>query len=239
MATRSPSRWFLIVPGLLGVAFLLLVPPISQDQAYHSFADQRTILGIPNFWNVVSNAGFLVVGIMGLLRFKDVASRILFAGVLLTSVGSSYYHWAPGDSRLVWDRLPMTLVFMSLLSIVLGIWFDAHLGRLLLPPALVFGVASVFWWWSTGDLRPYAVAQFGPLLILIPALIFCKPARGLWPVLLFYAAAKFAEEYDQSIYTWAVLSGHTFKHVLAALATLWIFLWRRDSSSIIGSDANS
>lgn len=239
MPTLSPSPWFLTVPVLLGVALLALVPPIPQDQAYHSFADQRTILGTPNFWNVISNARFLAVGIMGLRRFKDAASRVLFAGVLLTSIGSSYYHWAPSDSRLVWDRLPMTLVFMSLLSIVIGIWFDARLGRLLLAPALVFGAASVFWWWSTGDLRPYAVAQFGPLLILLPALIFCKPARGLWPVLLFYAAAKLAEEYDPSIYNWAILSGHTWKHVLAALATFWILRWRETASSIIGSDANS
>jgi hypothetical protein len=28
---------------------------IQQDQLYHVFADQRTLLGIPHFWNVVSN----------------------------------------------------------------------------------------------------------------------------------------------------------------------------------------
>jgi hypothetical protein len=109
---------------------------------------------------------------------------------------------------------------------VVGIWFDARLGRILLVPTLLFGAASVFWWWATGDLRPYAVAQFGPLLILVPAMVLSKPVRGLWPVLLFYAAAKLAEEYDQSIYRWAVLSGHTWKHVLAALATYSIFRWR-------------
>jgi len=31
------------------LAGLALVPKIPQDQAYHSFADQRTLLGIPNF----------------------------------------------------------------------------------------------------------------------------------------------------------------------------------------------
>ena len=32
---------------------MLLLPPMTQDESYHQFADQRTILGIPNFWNVV------------------------------------------------------------------------------------------------------------------------------------------------------------------------------------------
>jgi len=220
--SAAPSRWFLIAPILLAIAFLLLYPPVHQDQSYHYFADQRTFLGIPNFWNVVSNAGFLVVGIMGLLRFKEVRSRILFAGVLATSIGSSYYHWAPQDSRLVWDRLPMTIVFMSLLSIVISMWFDQRLGSRLLFPLLVFGVATIVWWQLTGDLRPYGIAQFGPLLILIPAMYFSKSVRGLWPVLLFYVAAKLAEEFDQSLYNWVILSGHTWKHVLAALATFWI-----------------
>ena len=38
---------------VISLVALLLVPPISQDQNYHGFADQRTILGIPHFWNVV------------------------------------------------------------------------------------------------------------------------------------------------------------------------------------------
>ena len=214
---------------LIAVAFLLLYPRILQNESYHSFADQRTILGIPNFWNVVSNFGFLVVGLIGLSRFKDAPSRVLFAGVLLTSIGSSYYHWAPENSRLVWDRLPMTVVFMSLLSIVVGIWFDARMGHRLLAPALLFGAASVLWWQTTGDLRPYGVAQFGPVLILVPAMYFSKLARGLWPVLALYVGAKLAEAYDRALYDWALLSGHTWKHVLAGLATYWILRWREST----------
>jgi hypothetical protein len=59
------------VAALLGLmaaslAILPLLPPIPQDPSYHQFADQRTLLGIPNFWNVVSNLPFVLVGAIGL-----------------------------------------------------------------------------------------------------------------------------------------------------------------------------
>src|SRR5215813_8666396 len=103
----------------VSLAGLLLLPPIPQDQSYHQFADQRTIFGIPNFWNVVSNFPFLAIGAMGLQRFReDLASVVFFLGVFLTGIGSSYYHWNPNDNTLFWDRLPMTLSFAAILALV-------------------------------------------------------------------------------------------------------------------------
>src|SRR5262249_3910282 len=110
------------VLGLLGLmaaslAALLLVPPIVQSQSYHQFADQRTLLGVPNFWNVVSNLPFIAVGAAGLARFnRHPATIALFLGIFLTGFGSSYYHWNPNDGTLFWDRLPMTLFFMAILA---------------------------------------------------------------------------------------------------------------------------
>jgi hypothetical protein len=75
--------------GLLVVSLggLLLLPPIPQDQSYHQFADQRTMFGIPNFWNVVSNLPFLAVGAAGLRRFRDdPATIVLFLGFFLTGI---------------------------------------------------------------------------------------------------------------------------------------------------------
>lgn len=72
---------------ILAAAFLILAPPLPQSQSYHDFADRRTILDIPDFWDVVSNSLFLVVGLMGVLRFRDTASRILFFG------GSLHFTW--------------------------------------------------------------------------------------------------------------------------------------------------
>jgi hypothetical protein len=47
----------------------ILLPPIVQNQNYHDFADQRTLFGIPHFWNVVSNIPFLGIGAAGLWQF--------------------------------------------------------------------------------------------------------------------------------------------------------------------------
>src|SRR4029078_182721 len=89
---------------------LLLLPPISQDQNYHDFADQRTILGIPHFWNVVSNLPFIAVGVARIRHSqRNPAIFVLFVGVLITGFGSSYYHLDPNDHTLFWDRLPMSI----------------------------------------------------------------------------------------------------------------------------------
>jgi hypothetical protein len=211
---------------LAAAAFLTLAPPIAQDPAYHVFADQRSALGIPNFWNVVSNLPFCVVGIFGLRFFRDSAERVLFTGVLLICFGSAYYHLAPSDARLVWDRLPMTLTFMSFLGLIIGQGPGPEWRRRLLGPLVICGIASVLWWRAMGDLRLYALVQFGSMLALVPVICFSKRTRKLWPVLALYVLAKFAEHYDRAIYSALPVSGHTLKHLLAALAAFWILRWR-------------
>jgi len=206
-------------PILIGIAVFVFVRPITQDELYHSFADQRTLLGIPNFWNVVSNLPFAIVGILGLRSARDLASRLLFAGVLLTAFGSAYYHWQPDTQRLLWDRLPMTIVFMSLFAIVAG--------RRLLFPLLCLGIASVIWWRISGDLRLYVLVQFVPMVMIPVLLLTTRVKPGLWAVLGFYALAKVAEAGDAALYSVLPLSGHTWKHLLAALATYYILRWRR------------
>jgi hypothetical protein len=128
--SRRTRIWVIAGSVSIAVAAVFLLPPIPQSQAYHSFADQRTMLGIPRCLDVVSNAPFLLVGLLGIAflirrpaqdepaHFIESRERwhyfFFFLGVTLTSLGSSYYHLAPGNERLVWDRLPMTLGFMSL-----------------------------------------------------------------------------------------------------------------------------
>jgi hypothetical protein len=221
---------------LVAGTILFLLPALHQDESYHHFADGRTLAGVPNFWNVVSNAPFALVGILGLLALSDFASRILFTGVFLTAFGSAYYHWAPDDARLVWDRLPMTVVFMTLFALVI----EKHI-KGLLPALLACGIASVLWWRFTGNLWPYVLVQFVPMLV-IPVLLvgsrrritnppqaaslhYIKP--GLVPVIVLYGLAKVAEQFDGAIYSVLPLSGHTFKHLLGAFATFYILRWRR------------
>ena len=99
---------------------IFLQPPIPQDLAYHQFADQRTLLGIPHCLNVLSNLPFLLVGLWGFgvvfqlatdpeqqafVRPADsLAYQILFLGVALVGLGSTYYHLAPSNETLLWDR---------------------------------------------------------------------------------------------------------------------------------------
>src|SRR5258708_34880540 len=111
MATKG-LRGCLAGLALAVAAFFIFVSRIPQDPAFHHFADQRTIAGLPNFWNVISNLPFAVIGLLGLWKLRGLTDRVLFAGVLLTCCGSAYYHSSPYDARLVWARFAMTVVFL-------------------------------------------------------------------------------------------------------------------------------
>ena len=223
------------------LAYLLLLhDPIPQDRGYHVFADIRTCLGLQNFGNVASNILFLLAGVAGALwcygnpgAGAQRSWMVFFVGVALVFFGSGYYHHAPGDESLVWDRLPMTVAFMGLFAALVSEHLGEKFERVLLVPAIVVGIASVFWWKHTDDLRVYVWVQFAPLLA-IPFTLAMFPGRyTLRHYLLygvgFYALAKVAEFYDHPIYalTSQLLSGHSLKHLLAAAAALCIYLMLR------------
>src|SRR5215471_19536391 len=169
-----------LIPVLAAVAAIamLFVPPIHQDAAYHQFADQRTIWGIPNFWNVVSNLPFLAVALWGLRVRGDAAYRVFLFGVATVTFGSAYYHAWPSSETLFWDRLPMTIAFMALFAALIGDRISDRAGRMLLLPLLCVGAASVIYWRMTDDLRPYALVQFFPMLA-IPLMMVLFPARAI------------------------------------------------------------
>ncbi len=226
------SQWNARVWVLLGVtaaslAALLFLPPIPQDQAYHHYADQRAWLGIPNFWNVVSNIPFLLVGAAGLRLSGPPSMRIIFLGIFLVGFSPAYYHWTPSDATLIWDRLPMTLGFMAILANIIEERVSEKAGALLLWPLLVLGIASLIVWRFTDDLRLYGWVQFFPMMALL--LIFVLfPAKHTGTVnwliaAALYAAAKLPELYDASIFSAVhAVSGHTIKHLLAAVACFFI-----------------
>jgi hypothetical protein len=224
--SQNNSRRVLAFLILMAVSIigLFLLPPITQNQNYHDFADQRTILGIPYFWNVVSNLPFIAVGAAGLLQFRrDPAIAALFLGILMTGFGSAYYHLDPNDRTLFWDRLPMTIGFMAILSIAIEERLDAKAGAILLWPLIAVGVCSLLLWRWTGDLRLYGWVQFFPC-VAVPALflLFSPKYSGTsyWLIAAaLYALAKLFEFYDRAIYSFgSILSGHTLKHIAAAAA---------------------
>jgi hypothetical protein len=228
--------WLLGGVALVAIVGTLLVPPIPQDPGYHLFADKRTIARIPNFWNVISNVPFALVGIYGLSRTPRLVSRSLWPGyitfclaVIGVCFGSAYYHYSPSTPALVWDRLPMSLAFMAVFTLILGDRVNPALSRALLGPLLLIGAASVFYWsWTerhgVGDLRPYALVQFLPLLLIALMLWIYPGSRGstawLWGSFLMYFLAKVAERFDAPVYQAIGFSGHTIKHLLSAAAVL-------------------
>lgn len=217
-------------------------PPIPQDTAYHRMADTRSVLGIANGLNVVSNVPFALVGMVGLagvlrpragVESEDGGSPLrgpyvaVFGGTALTALGSSYYHLAPGNARLVWDRLPMSLVCAGLVTVVLAECVDLRWARRLFLPALVSAAASVVYWrWSelqgAGDLRPYVLVQYGSLLAIAMMLALfrgrVRRERYLIAGLIAYACAKGFEMADAPFFalTAHAVSGHSLKHLMAA-----------------------
>jgi hypothetical protein len=250
LTPRAFRGRLLVVIGL-SVAMsgaVLLVPRFAQPAWYHDFADSRCLLGVPNLLNVVSNLPFVAVGVLGVLFLFSGAARrpggsfleaserwpyaLLFAAIALTGVGSAYYHWDPGNDRLLWDRLPLAVAFMTFFAITIGERIDLNTGYVLLGPLVVLGGGSVVYWHlseihGAGDLRLYLFVQLYPLLA-IPLLMLLFPPRytrsaDLVAALLCYLLAKALELLDAQVYAQGGhVSGHTLKHLVAGLSGWWL-----------------
>ena len=164
-------------------------------------------------------------------RFLESSERwpyvFVFVGLLLTAFGSSYYHLSPNNARLVWDRLPMTIAFMSMVAAIIAERISLRVGLWLLPLLILIGMASVLQWYMSElcgarDLRLYAAVQaYSALVLLLALLLPQRYTRGsdLAVVVGFYALAKSLETFDKQIFAAGhVVSGHTLKHLAAAAA---------------------
>lgn len=233
-ATLRP--WLLLATALAAGGLLLALGPIPQPENYHAFADTRLLLGLPNGADVLSNLPFLLVGLAGLWRLRGAdraapalpAWRAFFLAVALTAFGSAWYHWAPDNDRLVWDRLPIALACAALLSAVLAERVHRGFARAGLALALPLSLLSVWHWrWTVDqgaeDLRAYLYVQFLPMLILLLVLALYplsgRERRRFGALVGLYALAKAAELMDGDILALnGILSGHSLKHLLAGLA---------------------
>jgi len=224
---------------------LQALQPLAQPQGYHHFSDVRSLGLIPNAADVLSN---LFISLSGLACLRWVAQQrrerallapgILVAGggLVLTGLGSAFYHWHPTDASLVWDRLPMTIVFAGIL---LCLWSSATLARATwFQSVLVVGAAlgTVWFWVFRGSLWPYALLQYGGIFAVL-YLVIRKRVLGAqaWRrILEWYALAKVFEFFDQGIWvlTGHLVSGHTLKH-LASAAAGFAILWLAKNSRFI------
>lgn len=247
---------WLLAGVLAGLAWVL--PPIAQPPAYHDFADQRACWGLPNCLDTASNALFILAGAIGLrvlyrnrgMRlFRDRGEawpyRLFFLGAVLIGLGSGYYHLDPDNERLLWDRLAIMLTFMAWFAAIVSERVSLRAGLRLLPLFVAAGLGSVVWWgWSEaqgmGDLRFYLLMQLLPML-MIPLLLWGYPPRysgdrTILAVIGLYLLALLFDVCDHPVFalTGGWVSGHTLKHVIAALAVLVVVrhLLRRQQHSI-------
>jgi hypothetical protein len=247
---RGWRGWLLAGVTVALALAALLWPAMPQPLSYHVFADCRAIFGIANFWNVLSNLPFLIAGAWGLAviwrgggAFIDGREQlpylVFFLGALLTCFGSAYYHAAPDNPRLVWDRLPMTLGFAGLVAAALAERVDLRIGLRSLWPLLAVGVITVLYWYGTervgrGNLVPYAAYQTWSIVVIVLLIAAFPAARYSHGGLLGWAAgwyglAKVFETFDLQVYRLlaGTMSGHTIKHVLASFAVFAIVLQLR------------
>lgn len=233
----SRAEWQLMGATLCAMALAVFGPVSEQYADYHAFADQREALCVPSALNVLSNLPFLFGGLWGLRQVGRQAAAhtlnsrwwlaaLFFAGLITTAIGSGVYHWAPTDFGLTMDRLGMVVAFAGLaamaaadrISVRSGVWVAAWFA--------VAGVLSSWWWLQTSNLLPWAVLQGGGML-LIGSLAARRPEPGAWDLPLaqvigLYIVAKLLEAADHSVMdlTQGVVSGHTLKHLVAAMVVL-------------------
>jgi hypothetical protein len=245
-ATRARRQTWGLIGVAVGLYVLLrfLFGPLSQDPAYHSFADTRAWGPIHRAGDVLSNLAILAAGIAGvalwprvrIAREERAAYALLVAGMLVTAIGSTYYHWDPSDARLVWDRLPMTLVIAALLTLVLADRVDPTFARVAWWPFALLGVTSVLWWAWTGrfgkdDLLFYLVVRIGVGLLIV---CLCLLRRGRHTHIGWLVAAlalditmTVCERLDARIFaaTGEIISGHSLKHLLAGALLGCLLMW--------------
>ena len=232
-------RW--IPSALLYLAILawLAHGPVHQPAGYHDFGDQRAFLGIPNAADVLSNLAIAAPGLWGLWMTRSRAARerlgaawpgyaLFFAALALTSLGSGYYHWAPDNARLVWDRLPIALAGAGLIAGARADTVAPTQGAWVAVLLAILSIASVQWWIFTDargsdDLGPYLLFQLAPVL-LIPcwqhmANVPRRERLLFFIAIVLSALAKIAEFNDRAIFdAIGIVSGHTLKHLLAGVA---------------------
>jgi hypothetical protein len=220
-------------------AVLLLHGRVPQWPGYHEFADRRAFAGVPRAADVLSNLGFALVGIWGFVvltrrgRHRSLGTAwpgyaLFLVALVLTALGSGFYHLQPDNARLVWDRIPIALACAGLIS---GVWADTHEIGDAKPLTLVLAIAaiaSVLWWYATetsghGDLRPYLFLQLAPVLLVPLWQTLARAPRNdrlaFGVAIGLYIVARIAEVNDVAVFDalgW--ISGHTIKHMLAACA---------------------
>ncbi len=204
----------------------------------HPFADARTLWGISNAMDVLSNLPLGVAGGAGLwavsARRVPVETgwvlRVFFAGLLLCSMGSAWYHAQPDPTGLVVDRMGMAVAFAGALALAVAERAGPRPVAAVLSLTLATALLSAVLPFTHDNVLPWAVVQFGGVAVIVWA-AFREPVAGamgvhLGVLIALYALAKALEMGDEAVFqaTGEWISGHSLKHVAAALAAWPVFV---------------
>lgn len=243
------ARKALLLSGLMLSSIILLWfrLPKADSPHYFDFADQITLFGIPHAFDVLSNLSFFAAGLYGLLEVAKnwrkgtpsiaILGSVLSLAAILTCVGSAYFHWSPNPQTLIWDRIPMTIGFAAVAAMVVADRIHARFGLVTLGVLVPFGLLTIIGY-ANGffDLRPYLLLQFGSLIFIL--LTICIYRHGhirnsMYSTAVFwYVLAKIFENYDQIILNYTgFVSGHTLKHLSAAIAIFWLLTFYRSENT--------
>lgn len=239
MKTVSNKTIF-YVAMVISIITIIALSPLTQSQLYHNFAEQRILFNIPHFGDVLSNLSFVVVGILLLWQSKTwqytelykgqySLFKFLAYGSILLGLGSGYYHWAPVDITLAWDRATMILGFGVIFydSCLRYNIFSVNKPLIGVSITTILFLCTIIFWLVTSRLEPYVFVQFFTMFILVVFAIKNYkeiPSKHLFNMFVWYALAKLFENQDKTIfsYTNELISGHTLKHIAYAIA-LYMF----------------
>lgn len=230
----TPLEYKLLLALAAALVMACLGPAVAQHPHYHEFADQRRWWGLPHAMDLLSNLPFAIGGVGGWLALQRLPpepasaaqrtlARLFFAGLVLTALCSSFYHWQPDNTGLLLDRLGMVVAFAGLLGWAAADRVSPRAGRVTAGTVLLLGPLSVSVWAASGNLLPWVILQGGGMLLIL-VLVACKPVAGAWGlplgvVMALYALAKLLELGDYTVFAWTHgwVSGHSLKHGVAAL----------------------
>jgi hypothetical protein len=227
----SAAEAALLAAVAVALVAAILGPNVAQYARYHVFADQRALWGLPFAMDVLSNLPFAVMGAWGLARLQVMPrgtqrtlSSVFFVGLLVTTICCTWYHLRPDDAGLALDRLGMVLAFAGVTGLAVADRLSLRAGACMAIGVAVLGPVAVGVWASTANLLPWSILQGGGMLLVV-TMAARRPIAGAWGVPLgaliaWYALAKLLELGDQSVFelTHGIVSGHSLKHVAAALA---------------------
>jgi hypothetical protein len=247
--TRVRRQVWVVIGAALAVYGLLRLSfgPLPQDPSFHLFADTRTCLGvIPRAGDVLTNLAILAAGLFGLALRNSMmvapeertAVNVLIAATILTAFGSVHYHWAPTNPTLVWDRLPLAIVLVSVVALVLADRVHPLFARHGIGPLTALAVASVIVWgvseaMGRGDLLLYLVVRVGAGIAIALLVILRRPrhtgTKWLVAALIGEVLMATLERHDHEIFqlTGGWISGHSLKHVMVGVALVFVFWWLR------------